>query len=179
MSKASAALLAFSTLALAACSSVSVESEARLPQPVPAFARTLVVVALPDAARRVAEDTLVARLASLHPSASYPTVALENGVTLGALRERARKEGFDGLLVVWPNGITQRDYPGLAGDTPLGIPPSTEFGLCFVASLTALDGDLEIWKGIATNRDPFPIVRHARETMTALAARMRTDSLVK
>lgn len=177
MKTVSAALLAVSSLTLAACSSVSVESQARLSPAAPAFDRTLVVVALPEASRRVAEDTLVARLASLHASTSYANVALERGITLGALRDRARKEGFDGLLVVWPDGMTQKVYPGLAGETVLGIPPSTQIGFRFVASLTALDGDREIWKGIATNRDSSPIVKHMPETMTALADRLRKDGV--
>ncbi len=171
MTKFSAAL-ALSSLTLAACSSVSVESQARLPQPAPAFARTLVVVALPDASRRVAEDTLVARLPSLHPSTSYATVELERGITLGALRERARKNGFDGLLVVWVDGMTLKDYPALEV-----IPSSTQIGLRFAASLTGLDGEREIWKGIVTNRDSSPIVKHMPETMSALADRLRMDGV--
>lgn len=176
MRKLAAALLALSTLALAACSSVSVESQARLPQPAPAFARTLVVVALPDASRRVAEDTLVGQLASLHPSTSYPTVAL-GGITLGELRENARRDGFDGLLVVWPDGMTRKDYPNLAGEGEMAITGYTQVGLRFVASLTALDGDREVWKGIATQADSYPIVRHVPEAMTALADRLRTDGV--
>ena len=172
MKTVSTALMALSSLALAACSSVSVESQARLPQPAPAFIRTLVVVALPDASRRVAEDTLVARLASLHPTTSYATVVLGGGVTLGSLRERARKEGFDGLLVVWVDGMTLKDYPALED-----IPSSTQIGLRFAASLTALDSDREIWKGIATNRDSSPIVKRMPETMSALAERLRTDGV--
>jgi hypothetical protein len=165
-------LLALSSLALAACSSVSVESQARLPQPAPAFIRTLVVVALPAASRSAAEDTLVAQLPSLHPSTSYSTVALKDGITLGALRERARQNGFDGLLVVWVDVMTLKDYPALED-----IPGSTQIGLRVVASLTALDGDREIWKAIATHRDSSPFVKHMPETMSALADRLHKDGV--
>ena len=88
------------------------------------------------------------------------------------LRDRARKDGFAGLLVVWVDGMTLKDYPALED-----IPSSTQIGLRFVASLTVLDGDREVWKGIVTNRDSFPIDRHAPETMTALADRLRTDGV--
>lgn len=177
MSKLPVVLLALSSLALAACSSVSVESQARLPRPVPAFARTLVVVALPDAVRRVAEDTLVGRLASLHPSASYPTVSVEGGITLGALRERARRDGFDGLLVVWPADFTRKTYPSL-GDTPFLVTGSVQVGMRLVASLTALDGDREIWKGAVTNRDAFPLVEGTPKMAAGLADRLVSDGVV-
>ncbi len=228
-----AALLALSTLTMAACSSISVESRSRLPQPAPAFTRTLVVVELSGASRRVAEDTLVARLASLHPAASYETVALQGtldsfaegagysvSIQIAALerrlgrsasrgtaealwnarnrrpsgprlvevkalldevdlRKRARKEGFDGLLVVRLNGVAVKHYPDLAGEGGFGIPGSTQIQTRFVASLTALDGDLEIWKGVVTNRDAeFPMSRHlARSTVTALADRLQEDGV--
>ena len=173
-----AILLALSALTLAACSTISVESQARLSQAAPALSRTLVVVALPDAARRAAEDTLVARLASLPPVASYPTVALAGAVTLGALRDRARKDGFDGLLVVWPDGTTERIYPGLAGDTPpFGVDASTQITVRLVASLTVLDGDREVWKGRVTNHEVHAVDREAPKMMTVLAARLRTDGV--
>lgn len=171
------------SLTLAACSSVSVESQARQPQPRSAFTRTLVVVNLPGASRRVAEDMLVVQLPSLHPSTSYPTVAVR-GITLGELRENARRDGFDGLLVVWPDGMAQKDYPGLAtgGDysPTFDMPASTTFSMRFVASLTALDGDHEIWKGIATQRAPdsHPSVRRVMsDSMTAIADRLRKDGV--
>ena len=174
----SAILLALSALTLAACSSISVESQARLPQPTPTLSRTLVVVALPAAARRAAEDTLVARLASLHPVASYPTVALAGDVTLGALRERARKDGFSGLLVVWPDGMTEKIYPGLGGDTPpFGVNASTQITVRLVASLTVLDGDREVWKGHVTDHEVHAVDREAPKMMTVLAARLRTDGV--
>jgi hypothetical protein len=169
------------SLTLAACSSVFVESQAQPPRPRAGFTRTLVVVNLPGASRRIAEDTLVAQLPSLHPSTSYPTVPL-TGITLGELRESARRNGFDGLLVVWPDGMTRKDYPGLAtggDDFPTSdMPASTTFSMRFVASLTALDGDHEIWKGIATQRAPdlYPSVhRVMTESMTAIAHRLRKD----
>jgi hypothetical protein len=222
------------SLTLAACSSISVESQARLPQPAPAFTRTLVIVELSGASRRVAEDTLVARLASLHPAASYETVALQSMLgsfdkragsalvrsealarLLGLpasrgpaealsnlrnrrpseprlvevkallddvdLRERARKDGFDGLLVVRLSGMTVKQFPNLAGEGGIGIPSSSQTQTRFVATLTALNGDVEIWKGVVTNRDAeFPMSPHlARSTVTALAYRLQEDGVAK
>jgi hypothetical protein len=174
----SAILPALSVLTLAACSTISVESQSRLSQPTPTLSRTLVVVALPAAARRAAEDTLVARLASLHPVASYPSVALEDDVTLGALRDRARADGFSGLLVVWPDGMSEKVYPVLGGDTPpFGVNASNQMTVRLVASLTVLDGDREVWKGIVTNRDAYPVDRQTPGMMIALADRLRTDGV--
>lgn len=177
MSKLPGFLLALSSLSLAACSSVSVESQARLSPAAPAFTRTLVVVALPDAVRRVTEDTLVARLPSLHPSVSYPTVSLEGGITLGALCERARKDGFDGLLVVWPVDMTSKTYPSLLGDTPFEVIASKQIGMRLVASLTALDGDREIWKGVVTNRDASPLIEGTPKMAAGLADRLVSDGI--
>ena len=181
MPKLSAAFLVLAPLALAACSTLSVESEARHPEGVRALTRTLVVVALSDASRGVAEETLVAHLTSLHPATWYETVALVGGVTLGTLRERARKDGFDGLLVVWLDGVTQKQYPDLAGEGEMGIPGSSQIRTRPVASLTALDGDLEIWKGIVTSRDAGPgnlLGPHlARETVLAFADRLHKDGV--
>jgi hypothetical protein len=238
MRRLSAALLVLAPLTLAACSTLSVESEAHLLQPAPALTRTLVVVELSGASRRVAEDTLVARLASLHPAASYETMALqrtldsfdvegysalypalirsgsealERRLGLSAsrgpaealsnarnrrpseprlvevkappddvdLRERARRGGFDGLLVVRLNGVAVKQFPDLAGEGGFGIPGSSQIQTRFVATLTALDGDVEIWKGVVTNRDAeFPMSRHlARSTVTALADRLQEDGI--
>jgi hypothetical protein len=235
MRRLSAALLVLAPLTLAACSTLSVESEAHLPQPAPAFTRTLVVVELSGASRRVAEDTLVARLASLHPAASYETVALQGTLDsfdvegystlysalirsealerqLGIsaprgpaealsnarnrrpsephlvevkallddvdLRERARKDGFDGLLVVRLNGMTVKQFPDLAGEGEIGIPGSSQTQTRFVATLTALNGDVEIWKGVVTNRDAGSMDPHlARKVVTALAERLREDGV--
>src|ERR1017187_2598667 len=52
MRRLSAALLVLAPLTLAACSTLSVESEAHLLQPAPAVTRTLVVVELSGASRR-------------------------------------------------------------------------------------------------------------------------------
>jgi len=187
MRKLLATLLALSSLPFAACSTLSVESDVRQPQAARAFTHTLVVVALSDASRRVAEEALVAHLASLHPATSYETVALA-GVTLGTLRERARKDGFDGLLVVWLDGVTKKQFPDLAGEGPMGtlegmpgMPGSTQIRTRTVASLTALDGDLEVWKGIVTNRDAGPGnllgPQIARETVLAFADRLHKDGV--
>jgi len=187
MPRLSAALLVLAPLTLAACSTLSVESETRRPEGVRALTRTLVVVALSGASRRVAEETLVAHLASLHPATSYETVALV-GVTLGTLRERARKDGFDSLLVVWLDGVTKKQFPDLAGEGPMGtlegmpgMPGSTQIRTRTVASLTALDGDLEVWKGIVTNRDAGPGnllgPQIARETVLAFADRLHKDGV--
>jgi len=231
MRRLSAALLVLAPLTLAACSTLSVESEAHLLQPAPALTRTLVVVELSGASRRVAEDTLVARLASLHPAASYETVALqrtrdsfdvegysalypalirsgsealERRLGLSArgpaealsnarnrrpseprlvevkallddvdLHERARKDGFDGLLVVRLNRVTFKHYPHLEE-----IPESIQIQTRIVASLTALDGDLEIWKGIVTIRDAGSVDPHlARKTAMAFADHLREDGV--
>lgn len=177
MSKVPGVLLALSSLSLAACSSVSVESQARLPQPVATFSGTLVVVALPDAVRRVTEDTLVARLPSLRPSVSYPTVSLGGSITLGALCARARKDGFDGLLVVWPVDMTSKTYPSLLGDTSFEVIASKQIGMRLVASLTALGDDREVWKGVVTNRDAAPLVEGAPKMAAALADRLVADGV--
>src|SRR5664280_408014 len=62
MRRLSAALLVLAPLTLAACSTLSVESEAHLLQPAPALTRTLVVVELSGESRRIAEEMLVSRL---------------------------------------------------------------------------------------------------------------------
>lgn len=177
MRTVAAPLLVLSSLALAACSSVSVESQARLSPAAPAFTRTLVVVALPDALRRPAEDTLVARLSSLHARPSYDHVPLAGGVTLGALREAARRDGFDGLLVVWPADLTRKTYPSLGNNSLFPVTSSLQAGLRLVASLTALDDDREIWKGVATNRDAAPLVEGAPKMTAGLADRLVSDGV--
>lgn len=170
-----APLLVVSSLALAACSSVSVESQVRS-NPAPALTRTLVVVALPDNLRRPTEDMLVARLASLHARTSYDKVSLEGGVTLGALREAARRDGFDGLLVVWPADLTKKTYPSL-GETTFPLNESQQFGMRLVASLSALDGDREIWKGTVTSHDAVPLVKGTPKMAAGLADRLVSDGV--
>ena len=175
MKKPRAVLLSLSFLALLACSTVSVESHVRS-APAPALSRTLVVVALPDALRRSAEDTLVARLASLHARSSYEHVSLAGDVTLGALREAARRDGFDGLLVVWPTNLTRKTYPSL-GDQPFLVTNSLQVGMRLVASLTALDDDREIWKGVVTNHDAAPLVKGTPKMVAGLADRLVSDGI--
>jgi hypothetical protein len=171
-----APLVVVSSLALAACASVSVESQVRS-TPAPALWRTLVVVALPDALRQPTEDMLVARLASLHARTSYEHVSLEGGVTLGALRAAARRDGFDGLFVVWPADLTKKTYPSLGDNTPFGINSSLQVGMRLVASLTALDDDREIWKGVVTNRDAVPLVEGTPKMAAGLADRLISDGV--
>ena len=171
-----APLLVVSSLALAACSSVSVESQVRS-TPAPALSRTLVVVALPDNLRRPTEDMLVARLASLNARTSYDKVSLEGGVTLGALREAARRDGFDGLLVVWSADLTRKTYPSLVYGHAFQIPNSQQVGMRLVASLTALDGDREIWKGTVTNHDAAPLVKGTPKMAAGLADRLVSDGV--
>jgi hypothetical protein len=168
-----AILVSLSSLAILACSTVSIESQVRS-TPAPAFSRTLVVVTLPDNMRRPAEDVLVARLASLHALPSYENVSLEGGVTLGALCAAARRDGFDGLLVVWASDLTGKTYPSL-GETFLTN--SQQIGMRLVASLTALDGDREIWKGVVTNRDAFPLVEGTPKMAAGLADRLVSDGV--
>jgi hypothetical protein len=68
---------------------------------------------------------------------------------------------------------TFKHYPDLAE-----IPESIQIQTRIVASLTALDGDLEIWKGIVTNRDAGSVDPHlARKTAMAFAARLREDGV--
>ena len=175
MNNPRAILLSLSSLALLACSTVSIESQVRS-MPAPALSRTLVVVALPDTLRRPAEDMLVARLASLHARPSYEHVSLAGEVSLGSLREAARRDGFDGLLVVWPADLTMKTYPSL-GDTPLGVTGSLQIGMRLVASLTALDGDREIWKGVVTNSDALPLVEGTPKMAAGLADRLVSDGV--
>lgn len=162
------------TLSLGGCSSVSVESQVRPDAGSRTAARTLVVVSLPDESRRGAEDSLVTRLASLHPSASYESVRLEKGLTLGALRDRARKDGFDRLLVVWPTGIDVKRFPDVNPEN-FGIPSSSQLTIRFAASLTVLDGDREVWKGLAMDRNASE--RTPADTMAALAKRLHADGV--
>lgn len=177
MKNRAAILLSLSSLALMACSTVAVESHVRS-TPTPAFSRTLVVVALPDNLRRPAEDTLVARLASLNARPSYGHVSLAGGVTLGDLRANARREGCDGLLVVWLADFTSKTYPSLPGDTPpFSVDTSLQFGLQLVASLTTLEDDREIWKGVVTNRDASPFVKGTPKMVARLADRLVSDGV--
>lgn len=174
MRRLSTVLLVLVPLALVACSTLSVESEVLDSQ---ALTRTLVVVMLSGKPRRVAEETLVARLAWLNPATSYETVPLRG--TLGSLRERARNDGFDGLLVVRLEGSTVKEFPGLAGEGDMGIPSSSQIRTRTVATLTGLNGDVEIWKGVVTNRDAqFPISpRLARSEVALLADRLQRDRI--
>lgn len=176
MNDARAILVSLSSLALLACSTVSIESQVRS-TPAPELSRTLVVVALPDALRRSAEDTLVARLASLHARPSYEHVSLAPGVTLGALREAARRDGFDALLVVWPADVTSKTYPSLLGDTPFEVIASKQIGMRLVASLTSLGDDREIWKGVVTNRDAAPFIKGTPKMAASLADRLVSDGI--
>ncbi|HQQ79315.1 MAG TPA: hypothetical protein PLB01_18340 [Thermoanaerobaculia bacterium] len=171
-----AILLSLSSLALLACSTVSIESQVHS-TPAPAFSRTLVVVALPDAVRRPAEDALVARLASLHARTSYEHVPLAPGVTLGALREAARRDGFDGLLVVWPADMTSKTYPSLGNNSNFPVTNSLQVGMRLVASLTSLGDDREIWKGVVTNRDAAPLVKGTPKMAASLADRLVSDGV--
>ena len=120
----------------------------------------------------------MARLASLHARPSYEKLSLAGGVTLGALREAARRDGFDGLLVVWPADFTKKTYPSLGEAAPFPVTNSLQVGMRLVASLTALDGDREIWKGIATNRDALPLVEGTPKAVAGLADRLVSDGVV-
>ena len=222
MRRLTAALLALAPLTLAACSTLSVESQASLPTGAPGFARTLVVVELSGESRRIAEEMLVSRLVSLHPETSYGTVALPpliwsqealdrwlgisespsaaeevwrfknrrpsewRHVEVKArlddvdLRERARRDGFDGLLVVRLSEMAVRAFPDLEpGQCWMGLSSSWQIRTRTFATLTALHGDVEIWKGVVTNRDAeFPMSpRLVRKEATAFADHLREDGV--
>jgi hypothetical protein len=96
------------------------------------------------------------------------------------LRERARRDGFDGLLVVRLSEMAVRAFPDLEpGQCWMGLSSSWQIRTRTFATLTTLHGDVEIWKGVVTNRDAeFPMSpRLVRKEATAFADHLREDGV--
>ena len=123
-----------STLALAGCSTISVESRATSPAGAPGFTRTLVVV-IPvrhdepnsfldrpllygEKARRECERALVGQLGALHAfasSAALPSSWVEEPPTDDDLVDFANENGADGLVAMWLDALSEKTFEGTSG----------------------------------------------------------------
>jgi hypothetical protein len=198
MRRLSTALLALAPLTLAACSTLSVESQASLPTGAPGFARTLVVVfpVLDDetreSARRKCEDALVGRLGALNAFASsavFPSDRMEERPTVDVLVELARENGADGLVAMWLDAVTEKTFEEIpaipfvenaAGPVYIAATPATEY-VTFSARVEVVSvPDSRIrWTALVRGLEAYPPGRAAGAVATTVARHLRQDGLLQ
>ena len=196
-----AAAVAVSALALAGCSTISVESRASLPTGAPGFARTLVVVVpvldddsprFGESARRKCENALVGRLGALNAFASsdvFPSDFPEERPTVDALVELARENGADGLVTMELDAVTEKTFEEIpaspfvenaAGPVYIAATPPTGY-VTFSARVVVVSvPDSRIrWTALVRGLEAYPPGNAAGKVAAAVARNLKQDALLE
>lgn len=182
MTKRTFLLLAFlGAVAASGCSTLVLESH-RLPvEPKLAFGKTVVIVSVPEEdgserARRIAENELAGRLASLNASPSFRLIAAGELHDAEQVKSWAAGEGFDGLVVIWLDTTIRTRLPDFDWEGgSMARPDAVSF--LFKASVLSLKEDREVWTGVVKQRAPRPLTKHLPAVARAVAQTLRDEGL--
>ena len=198
--KSSIAIVALSTLPLAACASTGFTSTWRSPQAQPLQVQGSKVAALVmtnnEATRRSAEDAL-ARAITAEGAQGVPVYTVTNSQDEKTVRAALEKEGFAGVVVMRPVGSEQQitatptvyagpsyagfwgGYYGYGWGAPWG---GTEIRTDTLVSVETLVYSFKqnqlVWGGQSTTTNPNKVDNFVREVAAAAAKELRKEKLI-